>query len=125
MTASPNFKLTIEFNDPKLDSEERDEQAQLLMRVLRDVDEIETVDRVLDPNPPEGSKAIGAYLVGLLMAQVNPDNAKKLFAFLRDRLGNKTIELCIEANGKKLAVKASSREELEYAIQAAEAFIAN
>jgi hypothetical protein len=44
--------------------------------------------------------------------------------FLGDRLGNKTIELEIEANGKKLKVKASSRQELEAAIEAAQKFVA-
>jgi hypothetical protein len=125
MTASSNIKLTIQFTDPQLDAEERDEQAQLLIDELKDIDEIDRVDRVIDPTPPpEGSKAIGTYLVGLLMAQMNIDNAKKAFEFLRDRLGNKSIEFTIEANGKKLSVKASSREELDYAIQAAEKFIA-
>jgi hypothetical protein len=31
MTDSPNLTLTIEFNDPELDVEERDEPAQLLI----------------------------------------------------------------------------------------------
>lgn len=125
MTASSKLKLTIQFTDPKLDAEERDEQAQLLIDELKDIDEIDRVDRVIDPTPqPEGSKAIGTYLVGLLMAQMNMDNAKKMFEFLRDRLGGKTIEFYVEANGKTLSVKASSREELDYAIQAAQAFIA-
>jgi hypothetical protein len=123
MTSSPNLKLTIEFNDPELDPEQRDEQAQFLIAELRDLDEIETVDRILDPSPPAGNKAVGGFLVGLLMAEVNTDNAKKLFGYLRDRLGGKSIEFTVEANGKKLSVKASSREELDYAIKAATDFI--
>jgi hypothetical protein len=125
MTTSSKLKLTIQFIDPKLDAEERDEQAQLLIDELKDIDEIDRACRVIDPTPPpEGSKAIGTYLVGLLMAQMNIDNAKKIFDYLRDRLGRQKIEFTIEANGKKLSVKASSREELDYAIQAAEKFIA-
>jgi hypothetical protein len=31
MTNSPNLRLTIDFNDRKLDPEERNEQAQLLI----------------------------------------------------------------------------------------------
>jgi hypothetical protein len=126
MTTSSNIKLTIQFTDPELDPEKRNKEAQLLIRALKSMDEIETVDRVIDPTPaPEGSRSLGVtYLVGLLMAQMNMDNAKKMFEFLRDRLGNKSIEFTIEANGKKLSVKASSREELDYAIQQAQAFIA-
>ena len=57
------------------------------------------------------------------MAEVNPENGKKLSGFLGDRLSGKTIELEVEGNGKKLKVKASSREELEMAIAQAEKFI--
>ncbi|XHX77079.1 MAG: hypothetical protein RBJ76_21965 [Stenomitos frigidus ULC029] len=122
--AGEDIKLTIAFNDSELDSEELEEQAQNLLAQMRELDEIETVDRVLDPNPPEGNKAVGAILVGLLTAQVNKENAQKLLGFLGDRLGNKAIELEVEANGKKLKVKASSQAELETAIEAAQKFVA-
>jgi hypothetical protein len=123
MIINPNVKVTIAFNDPELEPEELDEQAQYFMSELKEIDEVE-VDRVLDPNPPEGNKAVGGFLVGLLMAEVNIDNAKKLMGFLGDRLGGKPIELSVEANGKKLTVKAHSREELEAAIKSAQDFIA-
>lgn len=124
MTISTNVKLTVAFNDADLDSEERDEQAQRLMAELKQMDEVVAVDRVLDPNPPEGNKALGGFLVGLLSAEVSVANAQKLMGFLGDRLGNKPIELEVEANGKKLKVKASSWQELEAAIEAAQKFLA-
>ena len=124
MSENSSIRLTIAFNDPDLDSEELEEQAQNLLAQMRDLDDVETVDRVLDPNPPVGNKAVGAILVGLLTAQVNKENAQKVMGFLGDRLGNKVIELEVEANGKKLKVKASSREELEAAIEAAQKFVA-
>jgi len=123
MTTHSNIKLTIAFNDPDLDPEELEEQAQQLLAELKQMDEVE-VDRVLDPNPPEGNKAIGGILVGLLTTQVSAVNAQKLMGFLGDRLGGKPIELELEANGKKLKVKAHSREELEAAIKAAQDFVA-
>lgn len=123
MVANSYIKVTIAFNDPELDSEERESEAQYLLDYLKELDEVETIQRVIDPNPPEGSKAIGGILAGILMAEVNPSNCKKLLGFLGDRLGNKLIELEVEANGKKLKVKASSREELELAIKAAQEFI--
>lgn len=123
MPTNSGVKFTIAFNDPDLDSEELEEQAQSLLSQLRDLDEIETADRVLDPNPPAGNKAMGAILAGLLTAQVNKENAQKLLGFLGDRLGNKPIELAVEANGKKLNVKASSQAELMAAIEAAQKFI--
>jgi hypothetical protein len=123
MTPSPNLKLTIEFTDPELDPEQRDEQAQLLIEELKDIDEIE-VDRVLDPTPATvGTKGVGAFLVGLLTAEIKVDNAKKLFGFLKDRLGGKSIELTAEVNGKKLSVKAGTKEEFDHAIAKANDFI--
>lgn len=124
MTTNANVRLTIAFNDPDLDSEERDDLAQRFMAELKQMDEVDAVDRVLDPNPPEGNKALGGFLIGLLTAEVNATNAQKLVGFIGDRLGGKPIELSVEANGKKLTVKAHSREELESAIQAAQDFIA-
>lgn len=124
MAGDSSIKVTIAFNDPDLETEEQDEEAQNLLSQLRKLDEVEEVDRVLDPNPPEGNKALGGFLAGMLTAEVSPANVKKLMSFLGDRLGGKPIELSVEANGKKLTVKAHSREELEAAIKAAQDFIA-
>lgn len=123
MPSESSIKFTITFNDPALDSEELDEQAQRLMSELKQIDDVET-NLVLDPNPPEGNKSLGGFLVGLVTAEINMTNAKKLVGFLGDRLGGKPIELSVEANGKKLTVKAHSREELEAAIKAAQDFVA-
>ena len=121
MTDSP-IRYTIAFNDPELDAEEREEAATRLLSQMKDLDEI-TAQRVMDPNPPEGNKALGGFLVGVLTAEVSASNAKQAFSFLKDRLSGKTIELEVEGNGKRLKVSASSRAELEAAIQQAQAFI--
>lgn len=123
MTTNDSVKLTIAFNDPDLEADELDDQATRLMLEINQMNEVE-VARVPDPSPPEGNKALGGFLIGLLTAEANPANAKKLMGFLGDRLGGKPIELAVEANGKKLTVKAHSREELEAAIKAAQDFIA-
>jgi hypothetical protein len=123
MSNESTIKLAITFNDPDLEPEERDEQAQRFLAELKQVDEVESVERVLDPDPPEGNKSLGGFLVGILLAEVNPANGKKLLGFLGNRLSGKVIELSVEANGRKLTVKAHSREELEAAIKAAQDFI--
>ena len=124
MSENSRIKLTIAFNDPELDSEELEAQAQNLLAQMRNWDEMEPFDRVLDLNPPAGNKSVGAMLIGLLTTQVNKENAQKLLGFLGDRLGNKPIELEVEADGKKLKVKASSQAELMVAIAAAQKFLA-
>ena len=123
MLKNSSIKFTIAFIDPNLDSEEIEEQAQSLFLQMKDLDEVETVERVLDPNPPIGNKAVGGILVGLLTAEVNKENAQKLLHFFRDRLGNKPIELEVETKDKKLKVKASSQTDLTAAIEAAQKFL--
>jgi len=120
---NPNqFALTIAFIDPELTNEERDDEVVQLLSELSDRSDIESVDRVRDPNPPDGNKSIGGFLVGVLAAEVSAANAKKVLGFLGDRLGNKPISLKAEKNGKKLEVTANSREELEFLIQKANEF---
>lgn len=123
MLSADNIKLTINFSDPDLDPEDRDVLVQNLMQELRELDEVQSADRVLDPNPPRGNKSLGAYFVGLLTAEVSTKNAKQVLMFLSDRLGSKPIELEVEANGKSLKVKAYSREELAVAVKTAQDFI--
>ncbi|PHJ67523.1 hypothetical protein VF14_05285 [Nostoc linckia z18] len=125
MANKSNVRLTFNFNDPNLEPGEQDEQVQWFITELKEMDEIENVARVYDPNPPEGNKALGGFLLGMLTAEFNIENTKKLFSFLGDRLGGKSIQLEVEANGKKLKVSAHSREELELAIKAAQEFIAD
>jgi hypothetical protein len=67
--------------------------------------------------------SIGKFLVDILSAKVSANNTRKLLSYLRDRLGSKPIELTIEIDGKKLQIKASSREEFEMAIQKAQEFV--
>lgn len=123
MSQDSSVNVTIAFNDPELNAEEIEEQALQLMAELRQMDDCDAVGRVLDPNPPEKSKAIGGTLIGLLTADVNIANAQKFISFLGNYLGGKPIELAVEANGKKLTVSAHSPEELAVAIQAAKEFI--
>ena len=71
------------------------------------------VDRVPDPNPPEGSKAMFSFLWGLLQAEVSVASIKNLFGFLGDRIGNKPIKIKAKfGDGREFEVEASSREEL-------------
>jgi CHAT domain len=112
MPKNPSIKFTINFNDPDLDAEERDEQAQKLIAELRQMDEVETVSRVLDPNPPEGNKALGGFLVGKLATEVKSSNINPLFRLLGERYAHKLVEMEIEVDNRKMKVTATSQEEL-------------
>ncbi|HEY9740463.1 MAG TPA: hypothetical protein V6C90_08220 [Coleofasciculaceae cyanobacterium] len=123
MTSASSIKITIALQDPNLDDIERQKETEQLLQQIRNLDEVENADLVRDPNPPEGSKTVSGFLIGLLTAEVNAKNIKALFGFLGERLGNKPIELEVEAYGKKLKIKASSQQELQAVMQAAQDFI--
>ncbi|WNZ44044.1 CHAT domain-containing protein [Leptolyngbya boryana CZ1] len=119
-----DVRLTIAFDDPDLDAEEREEEAQKLLAQMKDLDEIESLERVIDPHPPEGNKAIGAILAGMLTAQAKLSDANGILGFLGDRLSNKSFEMEVEANGKKLKVKANGQGELMAALPLVQQFLA-
>jgi hypothetical protein len=117
--------LDLRNSEPDFASEELEALTQRLFQQMRDLDEVEQVNRIAEPNPPEGSKPLSAaFLVGLLTAEVNAKNIKALLEFLWERLSGKPIELKVEANGKTLEVKAYSQQELSAAVEAAQKFLA-
>ncbi len=123
LTTDSRVWLTLGLTDADLDEDARDEQVQHLVQELRDLD-VESAERAVDPNPPEGSKALGGFLVGMLTAEVSMENIQYVFRFLGDRLSGKAIELEVEANGKTLRVSANSQAELAAAIKMAQQFVA-
>ncbi|NMG06226.1 hypothetical protein [Brasilonema sp. UFV-L1] len=118
MPDTSNLKLTITFTDPNLDEDEKNEEVQKLLAQMQDLDEVETVDRVVKPNTLLGTKSVTGWVAAQVIAFVNPENVKQMWGFLSDRLANKLIELEAEANGKKVKIKASSQQELEAAVKA-------
>lgn len=117
-----HFALTIAFTDPELTNEERDDELASLFEDLNANSDIESVERLREPNPPEGNKS-GGGLLDLLKADANPANALKVLKFLGDRLGNKPISLEAEVNGVKMKVSASSQEEIKFAVNQINEFI--
>ena len=127
MTITPamarTINVSIHLTDLELEEDARDQQAHYLVRELQEMG-IDSACRVADPNPPAGNKALGGFIVGLLTAEVSLSNVQLVLKFFGDRLANKTIELEVEADGKRLRVSASSQTELEKAIAAAQEFVA-
>ncbi|AFZ14335.1 hypothetical protein Cri9333_3510 [Crinalium epipsammum PCC 9333] len=121
MTQQANFEITIAIQDADLDNDELQEETQNLREQLEESEIVESADLVAVNQAPVGSKAFGGFILGLLNAKVNPVNIKKLMGFLGDRLGNKQIELTLNTpDGREINLKASSREEFEFAFQKAQ-----
>ena len=122
MSSESNVKFTITLFNPDLDADEQEQETRNLLREIKDLD-IESAGLVGVTEIPEGAKAIGGFLVGALQAEVTISNCYKLLAWLGS-LRNKTIELEVEANGKKVKVKANGQKELTVALELAQKFIA-
>jgi len=123
-----DLDVTIDLrnSEPDLAQEELETLTQRLFQQISGLNEVEQVNRIPEQSPPLGSKSLSAaFLIGLLTAEVNAKNIKALLEFLWERLSGKPIELKVEANGKKLEVKAYSQQELSAAIEAAQAFLAS
>ena len=124
MTKQANVQVTIAIQDPDLDEEELQAAVENLLPQVREVDGIERADLVAAEEVPKNSKAFGGFLLGMLTAEVNPANIKKLMVFLGDRLGGKQIEMVLKTpDGRELNLKASSQAEFEFAFQKAQEFL--
>ena len=122
MSSESNVKFTITLANPDLDAEEQERETRNLLRDIKDLD-VESAGFVEVTEIPEGGKSVGGFLVGALQAEVTISNCYKLLAWLGS-LGNKSIELEVEFNGKKVKVKANGQKELTAALELAQKFIA-
>ena len=115
-----NVFVNLELVDSSLDAEDLQAAARNLLKQVRAVDGVEEADLVAVTDVPEGSMAVGGFVVGLLTAEVSAANLKKLGGFLKDRIVGKTLKMSVEGYGKKIAIEANSQAEFDYAIQKAD-----
>ena len=119
-----NIKLTISFIDPELDEEDKDTEIQNLLRDMRELDEIEDVERLVDSQIPENSKSLTGKALAGVIAIFKSENTKKIWSFLTERLNSKQIEMSLEApDGRKINVKARTQEEFQVVMREAQEFL--
>ena len=114
MSSESHVKFTITLFNPDFDAEEQERETRNLLGEIKDLD-VESAGLVEVAEVPEGGKSVGGFLVGALQAEVTISNCYKLLAWLGS-LGNKSIELEVEFNGKKVKVKANGQKELTAAL---------
>ncbi len=124
MLGTTNIKLTITLQDLDLEAEALERLTLNLLQEIKDIDEVENVSLVESTELPPDAKSLGGSILGMLQAEVSFENFQKLAGFVRERLSGKAIELEVEANGKKLKVKATNQQELVIAVEQAQKFVA-
>ncbi|MGJ3248604.1 MAG: hypothetical protein ACFE0I_21305 [Elainellaceae cyanobacterium] len=105
MTASQTLKLTLDWRSAAADlpPEIQEQQTQNLYRALRQLPDIEKIERIADPDAPDGGMG-AAWLKDLLFTEVTPSNLVKLFSVIRQRLPGTPINFEIEVDGQKKRV---------------------
>ncbi len=116
MTDAADIELTIDFNDPEASSEKLEKLTQSLWQQMRALEGVR-VERVLDPNPPEGNRSLGAFLLGVLNAEVSVANLKMALEFLNGRLSGKPIKIKGSANGREVEIEVRTQADLLVAEQ--------
>ena len=121
MTEHTNFQITIAIQDSDLDNEELQEETQNLLEQIEESETVEKADLVAVDKAPEGSKALGGFIIGMLTTEVGQNNVNSLIRFLKNFFmggDNKKIELELKTpDGRDIKVTASSREDVDYVFQ--------
>lgn len=123
MTKEASIKIIISFSQESLEDKDLQAETEKFLPQVKEVDGVERVNLVTVAEAPLGSKALGPFSLGRLKVIVDPTKIKGLFEFISDRMNEKTIELDVEANYKKLKLKVENQEELIPAIETAQKFV--
>lgn len=65
--------MTISLSEQGLDEEELQAEAENLLPQIKEVDGVEDADLVAVTEAPQGSKALGGFLLATLKAMGNPN----------------------------------------------------
>ena len=78
--------FTITLSDQQLDEAELAETTRRLTQDINSLDEVERADLVSSTEIPEGAKAWGGTLLGVVKAVVTTENVKSFVMFLWNRI---------------------------------------
>ena len=127
MTNAPALQVTIDFRDANLPEEQLDRLTANVLKDLKALDEVEKVERVPDPQVPDGGMG-GGTLMGLLTAEVSLQNIRALAGYLTGKFTSKPIDLEIEVSdqnaqstqSRKIKLTGVRPEDLDRVVAAAE-----
>jgi len=117
MTDDLTVELTFSVADPELEDEERNAIALQLLRQMRQLDEVERVDRTEDLSPEADSRAGLATVLGFLTVEVSLENIGKCLTWLRRKVSSKPIVIYIKDGESAAKIEVNSAEDLPKAEQ--------
>ncbi|MEL6350938.1 MAG: hypothetical protein AAFR58_04165 [Cyanobacteria bacterium J06627_28] len=119
-----NVLVSVQLSDPNLSDDRLQSLTENVLSQVKQFDGVNRANLKADEVLPSGAKSLGNFSLGFLTAEIDANYIGNLFMFLGERLtGQRTIELEVESNSRKLKVKVHSREELAEVIGMAENFV--
>ena len=112
---SNSLQLTVDWREASRDMPEAQNEAltQTLLKELRRVEAVESVERVPDATVPTGSMGIGAWLWGVLTAEIPGDGIKLALQEVFERLPGKPIDIVVEVDGRKIEMKGVRIQDID------------
>ncbi len=125
------IRIFFDFSQSNLDlePEELENATRQISKEIEDL--VDSVNLVRESELPEGGKsALGGFLLGVLKTEVSKEGFKKLGSQMGELLGNRIfrgnapLKMEVEtSDGRKLKIEAGSRDQFDYVMQQAQAFI--
>ncbi len=113
MTDPQLIQFAFTVDDPELDDQERNAIAMQLLSQLRQIDEVESVERTEAVNPEVGSRAALETLIGFLTIEISRENLQKVLAWLHNRVTPKPLKIVVG----EVTIEVQSSEDLAKAEQ--------
>lgn len=110
-----SLQLTVDWREANRDMPDAQNEAltQTLLKELRQMDAVETVERVSDAAVPTGSMGIGSWLWGVLTAEIPGDGIKLALQEVFERLPGKPIDVVVELDGRKIEMKGVRIQDID------------
>jgi hypothetical protein len=106
------IQFTFGLNEPEAEDSERLNFSRKLLQELRQLDEVDSVERAENLNPEVGSKPGFETLLGILTTEVNFKNFGTFLEFLGNRLQTKPIKGKIKVGDNEVEFEVKSCKEL-------------
>lgn len=111
-----NITINWRQDERDVDPERQERETEMLYRELRQMDDVEAVNRVPDPDVPDGGMG-AAWLWNVLQAEVSVENIGVLYRLVRDRLPGPPIDFELTNGDRKVVVKGVRPEDMDEAVK--------
>ena len=109
------IQITVDWREASRDMPKAQQEVltQTLLKELQRVDTVETVERVPDADVPRRSMGVGAWMWGVLTAEIPGEGVKVALQEVFARLPGKPIDIVVERDGRKIEIKGVRVQDMD------------